>query len=360
METFKIIDKLYKYNTASEEELIFLLENLEQKSKEYLFEKAHQVSLKNYGNDVYIRGLIEFTNYCVRHCRYCGIRSENDNAERYRLTKQEIIDCAILGDKLGYKTYVLQGGEDPYYTDEVLIDIIKSIKKLFPDNAITLSVGERSYASYKALYDAGADRYLIRHETATRELYQKLHPKASFDNRRKCLQNLKEIGYQIGAGFMVGLPEETTRDLVNNLMYIKELNPEMCGIGPFIPHKDTPLKDENKGSTEMTLVMISLARLLVPTALLPATTALGSADPLGREKGLKAGANVVMPNLSPTDVREKYSLYNGKICTGDEAAECRGCIERRINTAGFNLKVCRGDNIEWKRNLEKQVKLINE
>lgn len=244
---------------------------------------------------------------------------------------------------------MLQGGEDPFFTDEVLIDIIKSIKDKFPNNAITLSIGERSFESYKALFEAGADRYLLRHETATKELYHYLHPNASFENRRKCLEELKSIGYQIGAGFMVGLPKETTGDLVNNLTYIKQLNPEMCGIGPFIPHKDTPLKDEKQGSLEVTLVMLAITRLLLPAALLPATTALGSIDKGGRERGLKVGANVVMPNLSPTEVREKYSLYNGKICTGDEAAECRQCIEQRIKSAGFKLKVCRGDNIEWSK-----------
>ena len=341
----RIIDKLYTESLATREELLFLLDNLKVRDKEYLVQKAHQVSLSTYGNSVYIRGLIEFTNYCVRNCKYCGIRKSNENADRYRLTKNQILECVSLGDKLGYKTFVLQGGEDPYFTDERLVEIVSMIKDKYPDNAITLSVGERSYESYEKLFESGADRYLLRHETASKQLYEQLHPNASFENRRECLKNLKEIGYQIGAGFMVGLPNQTNADLVEDLLYIKELEPHMCGIGPFIPHKDTPLCNEKGGTLEKTTTMLALLRLLVPKMLIPATTALGSIDQLGREKGLKAGANVVMPNLSPTNVREKYSLYDGKICTGDEAAECRNCIEKRINYAGFKLEISRGDSL---------------
>lgn len=344
-----LINKLNDTNDLSSEELLYILDNLDEKSKDYLIEKAHETRMKYCGNVVYMRGLIEFTNYCSRNCIYCGIRRENKKADRYRLTLEDILECAELGDKLGYKTYVLQGGEDAYFTDEKLIDIIKAIKSRFPDNAITISLGERSYESYKKLYEAGADRYLLRHETATKDLYDKFHPGASFENRRQCLHDLKEIGYQIGAGFMVGLPGQTNEDLVRDLRFIKELNPHMCGIGPFIPHKDTPLKDEEAGTLDKTIIMLSLVRLLVPKILLPATTALGSIHPLGREMGLKAGANVVMPNLSPKSVREKYSLYDGKICTGDEAAECRNCIEGRINNAGFKVEISRGDNLDWVR-----------
>lgn len=354
MEIYKIIDKLYKTNNASREELEFLLDNLNEDSKKYLIEKANLTRMKTYGDKVYLRGLIEFTNYCVRNCTYCGIRALNKNAERYRLTIDEILECAELGDRLGYKTYVLQGGEDPYFTDDVMVYIISKIKKRFPENAITISLGERSYESYKKMFEAGADRYLIRHETATKELYEKLHPGASFENRRKCLENLKEIGYQIGSGFMIGLPGQKNSDLVNDLLYVKELNPHMVGIGPFISHKDTPLKDEKNGTLEDTINLIALLRLLLPSALIPATTSLGTINPLGRELGIKAGANVVMPNLSPTSVRKKYSLYDGKICTGDEAAECRNCIEGRINRAGFKVEVSRGDNIEWKRGEENE------
>ncbi|CDG01144.1 Putative Biotin synthase [Clostridium chauvoei JF4335] len=343
----RIIDKLYKENNASKEELLFLLDNLKSEDKKYLIQKANEIRMQTYGDKVYMRGLIEFTNFCKRNCVYCGIRRSNNNADRYRLTYDEIMECADIGDRLGYKTYVLQGGEDEYFTDEKMIEIIKGIKNKYPNNAITLSLGERSYESYKKMYDAGADRYLLRHETATKKLYEELHPGASFENRRKCLKDLKEIGYQIGAGFMVGIPNQTNEDLVCDLLFIKNLEPHMCGIGPFIPHKDTPLKDEKAGTVEKTTTMLALVRLLLPDVLLPSTTALGSIDPMGREKGLKAGGNVVMPNLSPTSVREKYSLYDGKICTGDEAAECRICIEGRIRKAGFRVEVSRGDNISW-------------
>ncbi|MGL5244895.1 MAG: [FeFe] hydrogenase H-cluster radical SAM maturase HydE, partial [Sarcina sp.] len=264
-----------------------------------------------------------------------------------RLTKEEILECVELGDKLGYKTYVLQGGEDAYFTDEKMVNIIKCIKKKYPKNAITISIGERSYDSYKKMFDAGADRFLLRHETACKELYDKLHPNAMFENRMKCLENLKRIGYQVGAGFMVGIPGQTKEDLVKDLLFLKEFKPHMCGIGPFIPHKDTPLGNEKSGILEDTIIILALVRLLLPDILLPATTALGTIDPTGREKGIKAGANVVMPNLSPITVREKYSLYDGKICTGDEAAECRMCIEGRIKKAGFKVEVSRGDNISW-------------
>lgn len=345
----EVINKLFNTNNAEEDELLFLLDNLSKEDKAYLILKAHETRIKTYGNKVYMRGLIEFTNYCKKDCVYCGIRKSNKDAERYRLKYDEIMECVDLGDQLGYKTYVLQGGEDPYFTDERMIQIIKGIKNKYPNNAITLSLGERSYHSYKRMFEAGADRYLLRHETATKELYERLHPDGSFYNRRKALFDLKEIGYQVGAGFMVGLPNQTNKDLVNDLLFIKELQPHMCGIGPFIPHKDTILKDEKAGTVEKTTTMLALVRLLLPEVLLPSTTALGSIDPMGREKGLKAGGNVVMPNLSPTSVREKYSLYDGKICTGDEAAECRKCIEGRIERAGFKIEVTRGDNLTWNR-----------
>jgi biotin synthase len=344
-----IIDKLYKDNCLNGNELLDLLNGMNDEDKNYLIKKANETKMKVYGDKVFLRGLVEFTNYCKRNCEYCGIRALNKNADRYRLTLPEIIKVCEQGHKLGYRTFVLQGGEDEYYTDDKIINIVTEIKNKFPDCAVTLSIGEKSYDSYKKYYDAGADRYLIRHETASKELYEKLHPGMSFENRRKCLWDLKKIGYQIGAGFMVGLPGQGNEDYVKDLLFLEELKPHMVGIGPFIPHKDTSLANCSGGTLETTITMLALLRLLLPTVLLPATTALGTIDPTGREKGLKAGANVVMPNLSPVSVREKYSLYDGKICTGDEAAECRMCIEGRIKKAGFTVDTSRGDNILWRR-----------
>lgn len=345
----KLIDKLYKENYLDKNQLLDLLDKINEETKAYLIEKAHETRMKTYGDKVFMRGLIEFTNYCKRDCIYCGIRASNKKADRYRLNLEEILSVCEEGDRLGYKTFVLQGGEDDFYTDDRMVEIIREVKKSFPESAITLSIGEKSYESYKKYYDAGADRYLLRHETASKELYKKLHPKASFENRIECLWNLKKIGYQVGAGFMVGLPGQTNEDFVKDLYFLKELEPHMIGIGPFISHKDTPLADEKNGTVEKTVILLAIIRLLLPNVLLPATTALGTIDPLGREKGLKAGGNVVMPNLSPITVREKYSLYNGKICTGDEAAECRNCIEGRITRSGFSIDMSRGDNINWRR-----------
>lgn len=345
-----LIDKLFKNNILEREELLYIIDNIDDESIKYLYEKANATRFKYYGKTVFMRGLIEFTNYCRNDCYYCGIRRSNNKAERYRLSLEQILECCKLGYDLGYRTYVLQGGEDSFYTDEKIIEIVKAIRTSFPDSAITLSIGEKSYESYKRFYDAGADRYLLRHETASNEHYAKLHPKElSLVNRKQCLYNLKEIGYQVGAGFMVESPYQTTDNLVEDLLFLKELEPHMVGIGPFIPHKDTAFKDKKQGTLQKTIIMLALTRLLLPKALIPATTALGTIHPLGREMGLKAGANVVMPNLSPTSVRSKYLLYDNKICTGDEAAECRNCIERRIESAGFAVDASRGDNIDWKR-----------
>jgi biotin synthase len=346
----KLIDKLYAENLLSKDELLHVIENCNEEDKKYIVEKAHETRLKYYSNRVFLRGLIEFTNYCKNDCYYCGIRRSNSTVERYRLSLDDILACCKTGYDLGYKTYVLQGGEDGYYSDDKIVEIISCIKRKYQDCAITLSIGEKSHESYKRYYEAGADRYLLRHETADDNHYKKLHPKElSLSNRKKCLYDLKNIGFQIGAGFMVGSPYQTTENLVQDLLFLKELEPHMVGIGPFIPHKATIFKNEKKGTLEMTILMVALTRLLLPKALIPATTALGTIHPLGRELGLKAGANVVMPNLSPTGVREMYSLYDNKICTGDEAAECRYCIEKRINNSGFEVDLSRGDNIEWRR-----------
>ena len=296
-----------------------------------------------------MRGLIELTSFCKKDCLYCGLRRHNKNADRYRLTLDEILECVRKGDKLGYKTFVLQGGEDEYFTDDKMVEIIKAIKSEFPDNAITLSLGERSYDSYKRMYDAGADRYLLRHESASKELYESIHPGEPFEKRRNCLKNLKDIGYQSGAGFMVGIPGQTNEDLVNDLRFVKEFEPAMCGIGPFIPHKDTPLRNYEHGSLEKTVICLAIVRLLLPKVLLPATTALSSIDPKGREEGLKAGGNVIMPNLSPMSVRKKYSLYDNKAYILDEDAEYRTMIEQKINEAGYEVEVSRGDNPEFRK-----------
>lgn len=310
-----------------------------------LAQAAQQTAQAVFGNKIYIRGLIEFTNYCRNDCYYCGIRHSNTNAERYRLTKEEILQCCENGHELGFRTFVLQGGEDPWFNDERMIDIIKSIKQNYPDCAITLSIGEKSKESYRKFREAGADRYLLRHETADEAHYRYLHPEnLSLSNRKQCLYDLKELGYQIGAGFMVGAPGQTMENLAEDLVFLKKLNPHMAGIGPFIPHHDTKFAKEEPGSVELTLFLLSVIRIMLPKVLLPATTALGTLDPRGREKGFQAGANVVMPNLSPVKNRKQYELYDNKICTGEEAAECRGCLSRRAESVGYEIVTDRGDS----------------
>lgn len=332
----KILNKLYRESNLNDIEFKELLNT--NKYDNELFEKADFVRREVYGNKVYIRGLIEFTNYCKNDCLYCGIRRSNKNAVRYRLTKDEILDCCREGYSLGFRTFVLQGGEDAYYTDELICDIVSAIRKNYKDCAITLSIGERSKESYKAFFDVGANRYLLRHETADEKHYKMLHPKnMSLENRKKCLFNLKEIGYQVGSGFMVGSPYQTTDNLISDLRFLKELNPDMIGIGPYITHGETPFKDKNNGSVELTLRLVAVLRLMFPYALIPSTTALGTLHPNGRELGLKAGANVVMPNLSPVKTRKLYDLYENKICTGEEAAQCRGCLEKRVQSAGYEI-----------------------
>lgn len=311
---------------------------------------AKKIREEHFGNQIYVRGLIEFTNYCKNDCYYCGIRRSNRNAERYRLTMEQILECTDTGYELGFRTFVLQGGEDGYYTDERLEEIIKEIKEKHPDCALTLSLGERSRKSYELFYQAGADRYLLRHETADAGHYQRLHPEEmSYEHRMNCLKELKAIGYQVGCGFMVGSPGQTEETLAEDMLFIQGFQPHMVGIGPFVPHHETPFGREPGGTVEDTLYLLSLIRILEPTVLLPATTALGTIDPRGREKGILAGANVVMPNLSPTNVRKKYELYDNKICTGDEAAECRSCLSNRMKTIDCELVTHRGDAPGWNR-----------
>ena len=341
-----VIQKLVSSGDISREEIILLLENRNADIQSVLAEKASAAARENYGNKVFVRGLIEFTNYCKNDCYYCGIRCSNKNASRYRLTRDEILECASHGYDLGFRTIVLQGGEDAFFNDDLVVDIVKSIKREHPDCAVTLSIGEKSFESYKKLFDAGADRYLLRHETADPVHYSKLHPSnLSSENRKECLFNLKKIGFQTGAGFMVGSPYQTIENIADDLLFLKKLDPEMIGIGPFIPHKETPFADEQAGTLELTLYLLSIIRLILPTVLLPATTALGTIDPRGRELGILAGANVVMANLSPVSVRKKYDLYDNKICTGEEAAECMNCLKKRIESIGYEIVTDRGDNI---------------
>ncbi len=297
-----------------------------------------------YGDAVYTRGLIEISNICKNDCLYCGIRRSNPDVARYRLTAEEILACAAEGYDLGFRTFVLQGGEDSYYKDETLCAIVSGIKARFPDCAVTLSMGERSRESYQRLFDAGAERYLLRHETADGDHYARLHPpEMSYENRMRCLRDLREIGYQVGCGFMVGSPYQTPEILAKDLKFIETFRPEMCGIGPFIPHHGTPFRNEKAGTLAQTLMLLSIIRLIHPPALLPATTALGTIHPRGRELGILAGANVVMPNLSPVGVRKQYELYDNKICTGDESAQCRQCLDQRMRGIGYRLVIDRGD-----------------
>ena len=340
----EMIQEIKCRRDISIEQLEYLLTTENRDFLERLREEASQTAQKIYGNRVFIRGLIEFTNYCKNDCYYCGIRRSNHCADRYRLTKEEILSCTDTGYELGFRTFVLQGGEDPYFTDERICELVSEIRQKHPDCAITLSIGEKSKESYKRYFDAGADRYLLRHETANGAHYRRLHPdELSLELRKQCLWDLMEIGYQVGCGFMVGSPGQTTETLYEDLQFIRELMPHMVGIGPFIPQKDTPFAREPAGTMEQTLRLLSIIRLIHPHVLLPATTALGTIHPKGRELGIQSGANVVMPNLSPVDVRDKYKLYDNKICTGDEAAECRFCLSRRMELIGCQIVTDRGD-----------------
>lgn len=337
-----LIETLRKNHDLTDEEFCTLLET--DRYDEELKAAADAVRREYYGTDVYLRGLIEFTNYCKNDCLYCGIRRSNQNVERYRLTEGEIFACCEEGYALGYRTFVLQGGEDPYFTDERICAIVSEIHTRYPDCAITLSIGEKSRESYQAYFDAGAARYLLRHETADPAHYAMLHPtEMSCENRKRCLYDLKAIGYQVGAGLMVGSPYQTTQNLVTDIRFMQELKPDMIGIGPFLSHKDTPFRDKPNGKLQLVLRLLGILRLVFPYVLLPSTTALGTVHPLGRELGLQWGANVVMPNLSPTAVRENYMLYDNKICTGDESAQCRGCLERRVSSVGYQIVTDRGD-----------------
>lgn len=346
MNTALLIEKLNNTHSLNKDEALQLIKQGAQ-HKNLLFALAQETAQKNFGRQIFVRGLIEFTNYCKNDCYYCGIRRSNKNAARYRLTQEEILECCHAGYGLGFRTFVLQGGEDYFYSDDDIAAIVRAIKAQHPDCAVTLSIGERSRETYALWKKAGADRYLLRHETADCAHYAKLHPaELSAKNRQNCLYTLKELGYQAGAGFMVGSPYQTAENLADDLIFLQKLRPQMIGIGPFIPHHDTPFKDEPAGSVELTLVLLAVLRLLFPHVLLPATTALGTLAPGGRLLGIKAGANVIMPNLSPQNVRGKYLLYDNKLHTGAEAAEALNELQREVASIGYRIVSARGDYTE--------------
>ena len=341
---FTLIDRLAAGESLSHGEFVTLIDGRAPETAAYLAEKAVVKRQEIYGNTVFIRGLIEVSNICKNDCLYCGIRAGNPHCDRYRLDDEDILSACAEGYELGFRTFVLQGGEDGHFTDGRLTALLTAIKSAHPDCAVTLSLGERSRESYEALFEAGADRYLLRHETATKSHYEKLHPAAlSFDNRMRCLRDLREIGYQVGCGFMVGSPYQTTADIARDLLFIEEFKPDMCGIGPFIPHKESIFADFPAGTLELTCYLLSVIRLIHPPVLLPATTALGTIHPEGRELGILSGANVVMPNLSPASVRKKYMLYNDKVSDGAESAQSKAELCRRMEAIGYKVVTARGD-----------------
>ena len=336
--------KLLKEKKLSQKEYKTLISTYTAEDADVLAKEACRIRDEVYGKKVFIRGLIEISNICKNDCYYCGIRKSNAHCVRYRLTHEEILECCEEGYKLGFRTFVLQGGEDGYYTDKVLCGILAEIKSRFPECAVTLSLGERTYKSYLALFNAGADRYLLRHETADTEHYSRLHPQnLTLENRMRCLKDLRDIGYQVGAGFMVGSPYQTVDHIAKDLCFIQDFKPDMCGIGPFIPHKDTPFGDFSGGSADLTCFLLSVIRIIHPCVLLPATTALGTVSEDGRERGILSGANVVMPNLSPASVRKKYQLYNNKLSDGAESAQCLQQLKERVALTGCEITVDRGD-----------------
>ena len=341
---FSIIDTLSATHSLSEEQYEYLVTHRSDEGAMLLRQRAAAIRDSIYGKDVFVRGLIEFSNVCKNDCYYCGIRKSNSNLQRYRLSEAQVMYCVRSGYDLGFRTFVLQSGEDGHFTDDVLCALVRQIKSEYPDCAVTLSLGERSVDSYAALREAGADRYLLRHETADAVHYGKLHPpEMSFENRMQCLCDLRSLGYYVGAGFMVGSPYQEPEHIAKDLKFLEEFQPDMVGIGPFIPHKDTPFRDFPAGTLEDTLYYLSILRCMLPDVLLPATTALGTIHPLGREMGIQHGANVIMPNLSPTNVRKQYMLYDGKICVDDAADHCNACLDLRLEKIGHKIVVDRGD-----------------
>lgn len=344
-----LIDRLDRQKRLELEEWTALLSGFDAGTADYAARRARELSLERFGKRVYFRGIVEFTNICRNDCLYCGLRRSNSHAVRYRLEPEEILACCREGYALGYRTFVLQGGEDPYYTDQVLCQLVSGITGEFPEAAVTLSVGERSRGSYQRLFDAGARRYLLRHETAAPALYRRVHPpEMSWENRMRCLRDLREIGYQTGCGMMVGLPGQTAEDLARDMVFLGEFQPQMIGMGPFLPHHDTPLRDCPAGSVELTLFLLSLSRIMLPDVLLPATTALDGGWEDGRTRGILAGANVIMPNLSPVAVRKDYLLYDGKPGLTQNAADSLRALREAVTSIGYELVVGRGDYGEWR------------
>lgn len=339
----QLVNKIFGGEKLSRSEWVDLIENFDLETREYAALLARQVRERFYGNHVYVRGLIEVTNHCKNDCLYCGIRKSNLNVERYRLSPEQILGCCDYGYTLGFRTFVLQGGEDGFFSDAVLVPLIRELKRRHSDCAVTLSLGERGYDSYLALFEAGADRYLLRHETATADHYARLHPQQmSLSHRMECLRNLKQIGYQTGTGFMVGAPFQTAETIAADMQFIAEFQPAMVGIGPFIPHHETPFAQQPAGTVELTLFLLSLLRLMLPNVLLPATTALGTLASDGRKNGILAGANVVMPNLSPADVRAKYMIYENKD-TSSETVDALDQLKIDMKEIGCEVVVDRGD-----------------
>lgn len=343
---YHLIDVLENNRTLKRKDFKTLLLSEDKDVDAYLFSRARAITEEWYGKEIFIRALIEFSNYCKQNCLYCGLRRDNQNVDRYRLNKEEILKCCEEGYTLGFRTFVLQSGEDNYYTPEIMSDIIQSINKTYPDCAITLSIGEKDKDTLQSYFNAGGNRYLLRHETITAEHYNKLHPKEmKIDTRKECLYQLKKIGFQTGCGIMVGTPYQTVDNIINDLYFMADLAPEMIGIGPYLPSKNTPFKEHKPGSLELTLRLLAIIRLMHPDVLLPATTALATIHPKGRERGILAGANVIMPNVSPLRFKKKYQIYDNKACTGDEAAHCIGCLERKLNTIGYKISNQRGDHL---------------
>lgn len=344
MSNQELIKKLNQEHSLSMAEWEQLFENYSEEDVAYATELARKIAVENFGKKIYFRGIIEFTNHCKCDCFYCGIRKSNRECQRYRLELSDILACCAEGYENGFRTFVLQGGEDVWFHDERMCEIVRTIKKKYPDCAVTLSLGERSFESYKALKEAGADRYLLRHETADAEHFGVLHPKyQTLESRMECLKHLKSLGYQTGCGIMVGTPGQSVKTLAKDMKFMEEFRPSMIGVGPFLPHKDTPLKDEKKGSVELTLYILALCRIMLPKVLLPATTALGTVEADGRKQGVLAGCNVVMPNLSPVSVRKKYMLYDEKAGTDVSAAQGIAILRKQMEEIGYEVVVGRGD-----------------